>query len=105
MNESEAKFEVVFISSDTDAAAQQNYMHEMHGDWLAIAHDDPLRELLKQKYGCFAGNEQSKWPAVTRRSGIPSLVVIGSDGSEVEFNALNLVETKGPPILKKWPVW
>ena len=69
------------------------------------AHDDPLREVLKQKYGCFAGNEQSKWPAVTRRSGIPSLVVIGSDGSEVEFNAMQLVERKGPPILKKWPVW
>eukprot|EP00746_Dinoflagellata_sp_MGD_P118423 gnl/MRDRNA2_/MRDRNA2_54605_c0_seq1.p1 gnl/MRDRNA2_/MRDRNA2_54605_c0~~gnl/MRDRNA2_/MRDRNA2_54605_c0_seq1.p1 ORF type:complete len:184 (+),score=51.33 gnl/MRDRNA2_/MRDRNA2_54605_c0_seq1:47-553(+) len=91
-NEDSKQFEVVFVSSDDDAEKQSKYMEEMHADWLRIKYDDPMREQLKQKYGCFAGKEQEKWPEAERRSGIPSLVVVEADGKEAEFDARELVQ-------------
>jgi thiol-disulfide isomerase/thioredoxin len=42
--------EVVFVSSDTDRAAQVAHMNEApHGDWLRVPFDSPLRDGLKQK--------------------------------------------------------
>jgi thiol-disulfide isomerase/thioredoxin len=99
--------EIVFVSSDDDAACQKAYMDEMHGDWLTIKYDSPLRDELKQKYGCFAGKEQENWPAVERKQGIPSLVVISSDGEPVDcgLTGVKAVTEKGPAALKEWPKW
>ena len=33
------------------------------------------------RYGCYGAKEQPLWPGVTRRNGIPSLVVVGPDGA------------------------
>ena len=35
------------------------------------------------RHGCYGAKEQPLWPQVTRRNGIPSLVVIGPDGDSV----------------------
>ena len=35
-NKSGKKFEVVWVSSDYDAASQQAYMEDKHGDWLQV---------------------------------------------------------------------
>jgi hypothetical protein len=73
-NEDEKRFEVVFVSSDESAQAclhgrarrlpraptdpmavlvalqaQAGYMEEMHGDWLRVPFDSPLRDALKQQ--------------------------------------------------------
>ena len=74
----EAKpLEVVFVSSDTSKEEQLQYMEEMHGEWLRVAYASDVRAALKRKYGCFAGKEAEEMPGVTRRAGIPSLVIIG----------------------------
>lgn len=39
-----AQFEIVFISSDKSAAEMVDYMHEMHGDWLALPWHDPYKQ-------------------------------------------------------------
>lgn len=96
-NEDEKTFEVVFVSSDESAAAQAGYMEEMHGDWLRVPFDSPLRDGLKQKYGCFGAKEQPLWPGVKRRNGIPSLVVVGPDGEELEFNGVDVLSKSGVP--------
>ena len=85
-----------------DAEGMAFYMQEMHGPWLRVAYDDPLREQLKQTYGCFAGKEQSKWPSTERRNGIPSLVVVGADGKECVFDGFDQVSRQGPGVLQKW---
>eukprot|EP01043_Picozoa_sp_COSAG02_P032340 COSAG02_NODE_2156_length_9643_cov_55.052761_9_plen_440_part_00 len=99
--------EIIFISSDDDAAGQEAYMEEMHGEWLTIKYDSSLREELKQKYGCFAGKEQDKWPDVERKNGIPSLVVIDRDGNLAGcgLGGVKAVTDKGPAALKEWPKW
>ena len=107
VNGDEQVLEVIFVSSDNDEQAQDAYMKEAHGDWLTISYDDPCREELKKIYGSFAGKEQVKFPGVQRRNGIPSLVVVNPDGSEVAFGdaACSAVERQGPAVVEGWPKW
>ena len=106
-NEASKDFEVVFVSSDTDAAAQAAYMKELHGDWLRVPFDSPLRNALKKRYGCFAGKERPLWPEVERREGIPSLVVVGPTGSELVWttDAIPAVEKQGPKAIASWAAY
>ncbi|XP_030423561.1 nucleoredoxin-like protein 2 isoform X2 [Gopherus evgoodei] len=39
-----APFEVVFISSDRSPEEMAEYMHDMHGDWLALPFHDPYKQ-------------------------------------------------------------
>ena len=89
-------FEVIFVSSDDSAAEQAQYMKEMHGDWLRVPFGDAC-STLKQKYGCFGRKEHPRWPSATRRNGIPALVVIGPDGSELEFDGTSAISKAGVP--------
>ena len=74
----------------------------MHADWLRVPFDSPLREELKRTYGCFAGKEADALSGVTRRSGIPALVVVGPDGEELEFDAAAAVRRGGGAALRQW---
>ena len=100
------KLEVVFVSSDTDAAGQAEYMAAMHGDWLRVAFDDPLRDALKIQYKAFPGREVSKFAGVTRRDGIPCMVLVGPDGGEHAFisaeNGDDAITTKGGAAVDDW---
>ena len=82
-----------------------DYMAAMHGPWLTIRHDDLQREALKRRFGCYGAKEQPKWPDVTRRAGIPSLVVVAPDGAELVFEARDQLEKLGPAAVAKWPTW
>jgi len=99
-------FEVIYVSSDRSAADCTNYMNQKHGDWLRI----PFGEAndWKKTYGVFAGMEQLLFPATKRRSGIPTLVVVGSDGEEKALldcdnrKVLQEIESKGSSFLDDW---
>lgn len=101
-------FEVVYVSSDDSAEQCHNYMKAKHGDWLRIPFDSPLRNQVKEKFGVFAGREQSSFPSVQRRSGIPTLVVISPNGTEQaildcdDSKVLQQVESKGVSFLDQW---
>lgn len=102
-NEEDLDFEVVFVSSDVSSEACAEYMSKEHGDWFRIPFDNvALRNGLKVKYGCFAGKEQSLWPEVKRRGGIPSMVVVDPSGEELVFGALAAVEKDGPVAVNSW---
>jgi Thioredoxin-like len=105
-------FEVVHVSSDDNASMCHTYMNKKHGDWLRIPFDAPLRQVVKQKYGVFAGREQqSDFPTTTRRSGIPTLVVIGRDGTEKALldcddpKVIKEMEAKGASYLAQWKAY
>lgn len=100
--------EIVYVSSDVTAEQCQVYMKETHGDWLRIPYDSPFRNSLKERYGVFPGKEQSLFPSITRRSGIPGLVVISRDGKEQVMldcddpKVIQEVEKKGTSFLDPW---
>jgi hypothetical protein len=105
------QFEVVHVSSDDNAIMCHEYMSKKHGDWLRIPFDAPLRQAVKQKYGVFAGREQADFANTKRRSGIPSLVVIGRDGEEKVLldcddpKVIKEMESKGASYLSKWQAY
>lgn len=102
------EFQVVYVSSDDTAEMCSNYMTKTHGDWLRISYENEQRHDLKQRYGVFAGKEQREFPGTTRKSGIPTLVVIGRDGEEKAMldcddpKLLKEMESKGSGFLKRW---
>jgi len=97
--------EVVYVSSDNDAAQKARYM-KAHGEWLSIPFaDKAARDGLKMKYGCFAGKEASAFPGVKRRAGIPSMVVMGAAGEEhvhMDCDPPTEINRKGDAILDEW---
>lgn len=54
-------------------------------------------ELLRRRYGCFAGAETRKFPGVKRISGIPSIVIIGPTGDK-----LNHIDCDDQALLADW---
>lgn len=104
--ENEQKLEVIYVSSDNDAAQKDHYMEKKHGDWLSVSFDDKAaRDLLKTKYGCFAGKESSLFPGIKRRAGIPSIVIISPTGDELvhmDCDPPTEINRKGDAILDEW---
>jgi len=105
--ENEKPLEVIYVSSDNDAAMKERYMNKYHGDWLSVPFSDKsTRDELKKKYGCFAGREASSFPGVQRRAGIPSIVIISPTGDELVHYDCDPAPTpimrKGDAILDDW---
>ena len=106
--DSNTPWQVVYVSSDNSAADCAAYMNQKHADWLRIPYDSPLRQALKQKYGVFAGREQGDFVGTTRKSGIPTLVVVGPEGQEKAMldcdspAVLRDIQSKGVAFLDAW---
>ena len=75
----------------------------MHGDWLSLPFEAPIRTELKRKFGCFG---LAEWPAIGREvprvQGIPSLVVFDSAGNLITRSGKEDVLTLGIGALKQW---
>lgn len=80
-------FEIVFISCDQDLEAQKEYMKESHGNWLALPQGDPFAKQLMDKYGV---------------RGIPTLIVIKSNGDVVTDKARGNVMNDREAAFQKW---
>ena len=87
-------FAVVFVSSDDTAEQCQKYYQKKHADWFLVPFQDKdQRQDLKKKYGVFAGKEQVLFPGTTRKSGIPTLVVVDRKGT-----CLHLLDCDNPKV-------
>jgi len=97
--------EIVYVSSDRSAQQKTQYF-KSHGGWLSVAFDDePARNALKARYGCFAGAESGSFPGTKRRAGIPSIVVIGPNGEErvhMDCDPSTEINQKGEGVLDDW---
>jgi len=104
--ENEKAVEVIYVSSDNDAAQKARYMQKSHGAWLSIPFaDKAARDGVKTKYGAFAGKEASGFPGVKRRAGIPSIVIISPSGEEcvhMDCDPPTEIMRKGDAILDDW---
>jgi len=68
--------EVVFISSDQNAAGAKSYFNESHGDYLMTPHGCPENDELSQ---------------ICKVSGIPCLAMFGENGELMTTEARNYV--------------
>ena len=81
------KFEIVFVSSDQDEKHMMAYMAEMKMPWLAIPFGDERVKKLKDRFGI---------------RGIPSLVILSSDGSTVTKDGRKQVAQNGAAAFSGW---
>ncbi len=84
VNENEKVFEVIFVSSDRSEDQFLDYYKEM--PWLAIEFNDPQKNEIKKHHSV---------------SGIPTLVILKPDGSQLDVNARADV-LKGYQSFKEW---
>ena len=70
-----------------------------------LERSDPLVPKLKTQYGVWAGRESTEFGRAGRRAGVPTIVAVAPDGTE-----LQMLETeRGPAALTRieataWPV-
>ncbi|XP_074850260.1 nucleoredoxin-like protein 2 [Carettochelys insculpta] len=82
-----APFEIVFISSDRSPEEMAAYMHEMHGDWLALPFHDPYKHDLKKKYNITA---------------IPKLVIVKQTGEVITDKGRKQIRERGLTCFRNW---
>jgi nucleoredoxin len=87
VNADSKQLEVIYVSSDHDEASMKEYMAKKHGEWLALAYGDALRNELKRKFGTCAGSEAGSLGIEARKRGIPSFIVVKPDGTVVKEDA------------------
>lgn len=80
-------FEVVFVSSDSNPKAQFDYMKETGMKWYTLPHRSKAAKDLASKFSV---------------KGIPSLVIVSSDGKTITKNGRNDVSSNPKGALKKW---
>jgi nucleoredoxin len=94
--------DVVFVGSDASAKDQQAHLADKQGPWWMVPFEGETRTQLKRKFGVCAGAEMRALSPITRKGGIPTLVVIRADGEVVDFHAADKVERDGIKALAKW---
>ncbi|XP_036600011.1 nucleoredoxin-like protein 2 [Trichosurus vulpecula] len=82
-----APFEIVFISSDRSPEEMVDYMHDMHGEWLALPFHDPFKHDLKKRYNITA---------------IPKLVVVKQTGEVITDKGRKQIREKGLSCFQNW---
>jgi len=81
------QFEVVFVSSDKNAADQQKYMQEARMPWPAIPYSPQQVAILKERFSI---------------SGIPSLVIVDGKGTLISTQGRSDIGTDPTNALKNW---
>ena len=81
------EFEIVFVSSDKDEAAQMGYMKETKMKWLAVKFGAKDIKSLKQRY---------------ELKGIPTLIIVGPDGKTITKDGRSDVTKKPGKALDAW---
>ncbi len=86
--EQEKPIELVFVSSDRNAAAMASYMSDYKMPWLAVPFEDGAR---RQALG-------AHWSI----RGIPALVVVGPDGETVSSTGTQTVRQHKAAAIDEW---
>ena len=85
VNESEKKFEVIFLSLDNDPEEYKEYSESM--PWKALPYKDPKVEEIATKF---------------KVGGVPTLIIIKKDGKVATINGRSDVTDKGPDVFDEW---
>ncbi|NCC49934.1 MAG: redoxin domain-containing protein [Spartobacteria bacterium] len=80
-------FEIVFSSGDRSSKEMMDYMESAGMSWLALPYESDRRDGLSRKYGV---------------RGIPTLIILGEDGTVIARDARMDVHTHGADAYNKW---
>ncbi|CEG45353.1 Thioredoxin, nucleoredoxin and related proteins [Plasmopara halstedii] len=94
--------DIVFVGSDATAEDQFIHLKDKQGPWWMVPFEGDTRTRLKRFFGVCAKAEENDLIPISRCGGIPTLIVIRSDGEVVDFHAANTVERDGIKALTKW---
>ncbi|OQR76972.1 putative nucleoredoxin 3-like [Tropilaelaps mercedesae] len=83
------KVEVIFVSSDRDEASMYQYMEESHGDWFTVTFNDSARSELGKHFSV---------------RGIPTLIVLGKDGTVISTDGRSAVQNNGAAAWDTWNI-
>ncbi|XP_061465863.1 nucleoredoxin-like protein 2 [Rhineura floridana] len=84
---SPAPFEIVFVSSDRNQEEMVDYMHNMHGSWLAVPFHDTFKHELKKRYNITA---------------IPKLVIVKQTGEVITDKGRKQIRERGLNCFRNW---
>lgn len=96
---SSQKIEVIFVSCDRDM--KSFIEHRSHMPWLHIDPNDPLTDVLRKHFRVMREYEVPLYGSGPR-SGVPSVVVIGSDGREEQFLHITSGREEGERAILRW---
>ncbi|XP_064652711.1 nucleoredoxin-like protein 2 [Lineus longissimus] len=82
-----APLEIVFVSSDKTKQDMEEFYLGCHGNWLALDHDDPFGDFLRQQYNITA---------------IPKLIVIKASGDVISQKGRKDIQEKGTTCFRVW---
>ncbi|XP_038258504.1 LOW QUALITY PROTEIN: nucleoredoxin-like protein 2 [Dermochelys coriacea] len=82
-----APFEIVFISSDRSLEEMAGYVHDAHGDRLALPFHDPYKHDLKKKYNITA---------------VPKLVIVKQTGEVITDKGRKQIKERGLSCFRNW---
>ncbi|KAG6968594.1 hypothetical protein JG688_00005717 [Phytophthora aleatoria] len=94
--------DVVFVGSDASAKDQLAHFTDKQGPWWMVPFEGDTRTQLKRKFGVCAGAEVRELSPISRKGGIPTIVVIRPDGEIVDFHAADKIERDGIKALAAW---
>ncbi|CAI5741685.1 unnamed protein product [Peronospora destructor] len=94
--------DLVFVGSDASAKDQLVHFNDKQGPWWMVPFAGETRTQLKRRFGVCAGAEVSELSPITRKGGIPTLVVIRQNGEVVDFHAADKIERDGIKALAEW---
>ena len=82
-----SNFELILVSSDRTSEAMMNYMKKYSMPWLAVPFNDSQRSELKREFNI---------------RGIPTLIVLDSNGKIISTQARHEVYSRGTDAMKIW---
>ncbi|CBZ53452.1 conserved hypothetical protein [Neospora caninum Liverpool] len=96
---SNQKVEVIFVSLDRDRKSFES--HRSHMPWLSVDLENPLTEVLKRHFRVMKEYEVPTY-GYGSRTGVPCVIVIGSDGREAQFLPISSGREEGDRALLRW---
>ena len=94
--------DLVFVGSDASAEDQLVHLKDKQGPWWMVPFADETRAQLKRRFGVCAEAEVSELSPISRKAGIPTLVVIRRNGEVVDFHAADKIKRDGVKALAEW---
>lgn len=96
---SKQKIEIIFVSCDSNIKSFNDQLSHM--PWLHINFDDPLTDILKKHFRVMKENEVPLYGSGPR-TGVPCLIVIGSDGREEQCLHITAGRQEGERGILRW---